>query len=400
MIRSTLINMNKSKICTFLIVIAMIFSPFTKIRVGYIGVTEISSLFFIILCLFSRKMKFKLKLTNYFIFTKFWLIFMLLNFVGLFYNYVILGHLSGTVSGMYFDTMAYILVGFVCFSLELFIYNYNRIEIWNILKKIYIYSSSILLLLFIIKQFTPSILGYSLVYGNYFRPIAINIHHTAIAITPLPFLGFKLLFSSNKIYKKVLILLLIISNFVIIESTGSVKAVLALIFGSIVFVYFLISNSISYKKKRILLFLSIIIIVTVFLLIYSTQIVKYIIYFFQKSDIAGAREALYTYSFNKFLKSPFLGYGPGPHSAIEGMEIVYDAHQSFITVALQGGFLALIAFIALYIKIFKICIIDPYILGSYTSIVIYSIGGDILRKLSLWILLVLFYYYCKQKLEF
>jgi hypothetical protein len=56
-------------------------------------------------------------------------------------------------------------------------------------------------------------------------------------------------------------------------------------------------------------------------------------------------------------------------------------------------------FIGLIFQLFKTYGKDPYIIGSAAGILLYILGGDILRRLPMWIFLILFYYYSKPRAD-
>ncbi|MGE7664896.1 O-antigen ligase family protein [Ureibacillus composti] len=330
-----------------------------------------------------------------FVFTKFWMIFLFFSFIGVAYNYIILNQISGTIPSLIFDTMAYLLILITCFSLEVYILHTKEIDIWILLKKIYLYSSCILLILFIISKFVHTVLGLPLLYYEYFTPFASNPHHTAMFIAPLPFLGLAVLSKEKSINNKLLVLTLIISNFILGTATGSTKLIMGFILGSMVFLIFSIFSSIKNSKSRKLFIMTISMMFLSFLLLLWNPIITFLSAFFVEKDSGGARETIYNYGIDKAFNSFFIGYGPGAHSRIQDRYI--DAHETLLTSFLQAGIFGLLAFLYLVWKIFKQCRNNPYIFGAISSIMVYVLGGDVLRRLPIWIFLILFYYYCSEK---
>jgi len=381
---------------TGLIIIAMFFAPYTQLRVGPIGITELAIIFFILKVIMSRNLKFDLGNRNQFIFTKFWLVFLFFSFLGIAYNYIFLGHISGTTTTMIFDTLSYILVTLACFSIEIIFYNYDDIDLLNVLKRIYLFSSVTLLMLFILSHFTSSLFGMSIRHYHFFRPFANNIHQVSMFIAPLPFVGLKIVHTEKKIKNKLLVLLLVVSNIITANSTGSLKVTLGFIVGFIIFSYFTINNKTGDVQLRMLLIVLLTIIVLSLSSIYFEEILRYSVDFFTAEDIGGGRQILWSNSINKSLDSPIVGYGPGAHAQYLSYAFS-DAHQTLLTVILQGGVFSLLVYVILLIKIIINCRKDPFLIGSVTAILLYALGGDILRRLPIWIFLLLLYYYCLRK---
>jgi O-antigen ligase len=376
-----------------LLVIAMLFSPFTALRIGPIGITEIAVLIFSVIVLLRNKHVIHIGRRNdRFIFTKFWVAFMMLSITGLFYNYVIRGHISGTPGSMMFDSFSYIVVGLTCFALEIELNKKDSMKIWIIIKSIYISTSVVMLTIFIISKYTNSILGFTLNHYGFFRPLASNIHHISMGLSALPFIGLQLLFDEKfKVYK-LFWLLLIVSNLLAASATGSVKVVMGFSIGFVVFLFYLVITHIKSWKLKIasitlLSAISIILIASK----YST-ILHSLFDFFNEEDLSGARNALYSSSLSKIMDSPIVGYGPGPHAELR-FGSYHDAHQTFLTLGLQGGLFSILLYTGLIYRAIKTYAKDPYIIGSFIGIFLYAVGGDILRRLPMWILLMLFYYY-------
>lgn len=382
----------KSNSFEILLIIAMIFSPFTELRIGPIGVTEIATLFLIIIVLFQKSTHIHGRDGNSFIFTKFWIIFLVLSSFGLFYNYVIRGHISGTPTSMLFDLASYVLVGLTCFTLEIILSNLKPKDIWGIIKKIYVSTSLVIFVLLIISRFTNSIAGFSLNYYGFFRPFAKNIHHISMGLAPLPFVGMKLLIEDKRKAYKLIWVISILSNLIAANATGSLKVVMGFIIGLVVYLFFLVYNQITNWKLRyaLVIFISIVIIF-VFSLNYET-IINHAIDFFVEEDLSGARNALYSSSFTKILESPIFGYGPGPHAEFR-LGSYNDAHQTFLTLGLQGGLFTVFLYLRLIYKLIITYAKDQYIVGSFIGIFMYSLGGDIVRRLPMWVFLILFYYF-------
>lgn len=381
---------NKVKFYQKAIFLIMLFAPFTSLRIFRIGITESLSM---LLFLFVFFLGYKIEIRNNktFIFTKFWIMFFLTSGIGVFSNYIIFQNISGTINGLMFDTLSYLMVFLVCISLEMIIYNSKFLNIDYILNTTFFYSSLVLMYLFVISRFVGNIFIFSLLdQAHNFRPIAENIHHVAMFIGPLPFLGMYFLkYKTNK--SSILInYILIISNIIIIFNVGSDKAILGFLLGCATLIVFRILEKIKRNSRLLLCLFMIIIIYTIVALNYEL-IINIVTSLFAESDGEGAREIFYKTSLNHSTNSPIFGFGPGQH--LPGIDGGFDdTHSTFLTVLLQAGIMGIIIFIILLMKILNIFKANIYILASFASIFIYIAGGDILRRMPIWIYLVLFYY--------
>jgi O-antigen ligase len=387
---------SQNRTYAFIISAALFFTPYTALRLSNIGIPEllITVLFFKLLI--EDRLDFNISGNNRFIFTKFWIVFLIISSLGILANYIILNHVSGTLKGLVFDSSAYILIFICCFCLEV-IFNNKLIEFRTkkLIKNVYFSISLSLIILFLLSRVTNSILGFSLLYNVYFSPFAANVHHTAMVVAPLPFLGFLVFSEEKRIFKKIFILILVIFNVIVVLNTGSTKAIMGLVIGAMVFMFFVLLKRIKGSNKKFMF-------ITFFLLVSSTVAIIYwdVIYlslsnYFVENDLSGARASLYNESLVKGFGSILVGYGPGAH--VQVFQGYYsDAHSTIATAFLQAGLLGLVVFIIFLLRVISKCINQPYIIAALTPILVYAVGGDILRRLPMWMFMVLFYYYCQK----
>lgn len=376
-----------------LITVVMVFAPFTQLRVWRIGITEVCSLLIVAQVLLSNDTRVRLKGGPHFVFTKFWVVFILLSSLGLGLNYLVLPYPSGTVSSMLFDLTSYALNMLVCFGIEASIWKYTEVDLWDALRKVFLWTSSILLALFLVSRFRSSIFGFSITHYARFRPLAQNVHHVSMIVAPLSFTGLRALVLEKRIVHRVLLLVLVVSDAIITVSMGALKGVLGLLVGAAASVLIMLYRKVSDRRLRVCLLLLAVAVSLLVFCLYAPQITQLAVDFFQSQDIGGGRQWLYRVSVEKVLRSPVVGYGPGAHvdSAVEP-DANADSHQTFLTVALQGGLFAVAAYIVLHYRIFLFCVQSPGIFGAYVSILVYALGGDIMRRLPMWVFLMLLYY--------
>ena len=108
--------------------------------------------------------------------------------------------------------------------------------------------------------------------------------------------------------------------------------------------------------------------------------------FFIENDGGNARGDIYFSGLLHVLESPIVGYGPGPHIEFNGK--FYDAHNTILTVSLHGGFLALMSFIIFFRKLFIVTLSSYFLIAAVGALSIYALGGDVLRRLPVWVMLI------------
>lgn len=377
-----------------LLVILMVFSPYTELRFfSILGIPEFSLLLIIIYTVVRKSgTTFNFFESRSFIFTKFWIIFLILSLFGLVINQLFIIPPSGTSRSLLFDSATYLFLAVGLFSLEL-LSQKNQYDYSKILHTVFFYTSLLLTGLFIVSRMTPSVFGMNILLYDQFRPFATNIHHISMVVGPLPFIGLFLFkkIPSKKIVKRLFIVTLIISNVIIGLNTGSFKVYLGFITGVIVLVYFLVLNTIKEPRPRFLLIILLTVLILIFVALNLDNIIKLFISTFREEDIGSGREILYSSSIEKVINSPIFGYGPGAH-AVYNVGSFSDAHQTFLTLLLQAGAIAFIVYLLLWIKIMYQLRFNAYLMAASMPIFIYALGGDIVRRLPMWIYLFLFYY--------
>jgi len=330
------------------------------------------------------------------LFSVFWSIFIFFTFIGFINNYIIKNHISGTLETALVDIYAYIFVLFTVITLNSFFKDKSSSFLLSSLKKIYVLSSTLLILLYLYANFvSTSLFGTSLLYYNSFRPFATNIHHISMFIAPLPFIGTKFLIQAKSRIIKLFYLSTAIFLVYIALETNSTKVELALIVGVIVLFISTMVNFIPSKQLKIILFLFFAILSTFSIFIYRDSISNFVVDFFIENDISSVRTYIYRSSIDKILASPIFGYGPGPHSVFISENYYLDAHQTLFTIALQGGAFALLTFIIFTYKLVLKYKNDLIFLSAFSTILVYALGGDIMRRSSVWVLLLLLYYILK-----
>jgi len=369
-----------------ILIFSCIITPFTLLRLGFIGFGEITLL---ILFLYGlRRGYLSLKLGEL-IFSQFWSRFLVISIFGFMFNVLFLSHKTGTFEGMLFDFSAYIMVLISCMLIEGLIKK-ERIHLFYILKNIFIFSGLSFVTLYFVSLYTNVLFGLPLKYHDFFAPLANNLHQTAMIMVPLIFLGLFVFEKEKHKLRKYFYLFIVISLSYVALETGSFKAYIGVVFGWGVYLMLMFFNLFKGKLKNMVIAITAF---TLLLLSLSNwqQIEEKAIVIFQEEDIGEGRSSLYSNALVVGLTSPIVGLGPGPH-IFKGNKF-WDSHETFLTVFIQSGIIGLLLLLVLVFRIFKKMTREPALLAAVLPIFIYLLGGDIMRRLPVWLLLLFIYYY-------
>jgi len=369
-----------------LLVLSLLIMPYTLLRVGAVGAGELIIIILFLSEFIKRKFNFYLK---DFPFTRFWFFFLIISLFGFSFNVLFLDHATGTLEGMVFDFSSYSIILLASYTAESF-FNRKEVQINLVLRAVFLSSSIVLRNLYILSFYFSEIFGLRLRYYNYFAPLVSNLHQIAMFIIPLPFLGLLVLNTEKNVLNRIVFVIIILLLFKMGFETGSYKAYIGLIFGAIV--YFFI-NLISFSRgkfKKPLIFFSISMIIL--LLLINFEFINNLIFItFSENDVSNGRSVIYVKALDVAFASPIIGLGTGAHIFIG--DRFWDSHQTFLTVFLQTGMLGLFFFLNIFNKIFFKLFKTTELLAAFSSILVYMLFGDILRKLPIWLLLILFYHY-------
>jgi O-antigen ligase len=370
-----------------MLAMAVIISPFTLLRFTFFGVAEILILVAFLQQVFKpiRKSEFKK-----FWLTRYWLAYLVVSILGMLCNAVVLDRQTSTWPQIVFDLSAYVFVLITCFTLER-LATHTAFNIDAFIKQIFFGSGMVFSVLFVASFFTPSLFGLPIKYYDYFVPWAENLHQVSMYLVPLPFLGLIVFARCRGLVQRALILVLIPLFAIMAISTGSAKAELSVLVGTFIFVY-------SYLLKRLgrkyFVLVNLACACFALLVASSVDLIQVGRLAFQEEDVGGARDFLYVHGLDLAMQSPFVGRGPGPHVYFDGGYI--DAHETFLTAALQGGALGLAALLILVAAILRRRMYDPALLSAFSTLLLYAAGGDILRRLSAWICMFVIVHYGRQ----
>lgn len=379
-----------NRLFLFLLCFGTTLALFTSLRFSFFGLGELLIIFAFFLVNISEIPRINYK--NY-PFTFFWLIYIFSSLIGAFLNLTFLTTETGTTFGLSIDLFAYIFILVTSFVIETSIIKRN-LNPFRALKYFVLLSSFVLSMLLFISFFSPTFLGLSLMYETNFAPLVDNVHQISMFYIMLPFLCAAILEKEIKNYSKklsflaiVFYLLLIFATILMATSAGATKAFLGFWAAVFTAIFLYLFSKVNNVLKALMIYS---IFVLVALAIYSFDLLQAFLILFNEADVGGGRAFFYTHSFNLIYESPIFGRGPGAH--IWNTQVYSDIHQTFLTVFVQAGIIGFVSFILLLSKFVKDLSTHSLFFASMVPLLIYALGGDILRRLPIWILIILVSY--------
>ena len=380
------INQKVKGISHYLLLISLVLAPFNELRFSFFGISEL-----IILYLFFNSLKdsYSKKKSDKFIFTKFFRIFIIIILTSGTINILFYGGKDVFHNDSFFNLFSYTFTLLTCFIYEKKIFS-NKLNGYKLLKHFYFSLSLLLIFLFIFSFFSSNIFGFPLFYFDRFAPLVNNPHKIALVSSVLPFIGLKIIkVERYNIIKRIIIYSMITTIIFITLKSETTKSLMGIFLGMFVYLTFNFFN----KKKRVFLFFMLLLIIIIYVLFFD--LFGKAINIFNEIDYKEGRSIIYFVGFQKYLESILLGFGPGSHVNFLGVRT--DAHQTILTIALQGGALLVIIFINFFKKIInKLLSLDIVFIALLMPILIYILGGDILRSNYIWALLILIYNFDKN----
>jgi O-antigen ligase len=244
---------------------------------------------------------------------------------------------------------------------------------------------------------TTSIFGMPLRYYHFFSPLVDNVHQAASITCVMGFIMFFLALRAKSVLARLLYLVSAVLFAKMALDSGSTKAFLGVLFGVVVSVVFLVVYRPSGRNRfvfNILALTGFVAAIFAFIIARGDLVANVAIRFFMESDGGGAREALYSVGLAHGMKSFLVGYGPGSHAPYGGG--FSDAHNTTLTVFLQGGLVGVLALVALAARFARELTVSPVLIGAATAIGMYFRGGDILRRLPTWIMMIGVVYFARE----
>jgi hypothetical protein len=370
-----------------LLATGVVFLPFTSLRFGPVGIGELALVAALFLLLVMNRWKLApLQATMPLL--VFWTAYPLWIILGFSYNLFFLGYSSGDIVFAAFDQISYLFVLVLVIVLgDRNLYDGEAPDVF--FERVFFYWAVTFSVLFALSQVTSSIAGFPLLYYTYFSPLVVNVHQAAMITSAMPYVMFFLAFRATSIKWTVIYFAFAALFIPMALDSGSTKAWLATLIGALASVGAFIAHRPTGRGRVRINIISYLLVATALLVIverFWSLIVAVGVEFFREEDGGSAREDLYSYGFSHAMQSPFFGYGPGPHIADGGG--FSDAHNTALTILLQGGLVAAIMFVILLASILGRASMSGALIGTIVAISIYALGGDILRRLPIWIMII------------
>ena len=389
-------TIHRAKRLQAMLVISMVFAPFTALRVGIAGICEASAIFLFV-GLFWWKFKIPAKgRVARFPFTIFWCTFSASTVLGMVYNRLFIDPSSGLLSSALFNLASYIFVSICCFSLEYAIVSINN-KRWSeeALRKIFLILTMVMTVLWIVSRFRPSLFGLRLRYYMYFVPLAKNLHHVSMVMAPMPFIGLWCMSREKSVFRKLILIILSIWVCIMGLQIGSSKILLGQAFGLVILLFSWLFRMWEKRDSAHIIYVSIVTLALFIALLPSIgKLLQSANDLFISMDGGGGREEIYSEAIPKILQSPLFGFGPGGHIYRPWMaprnSIWWDAHQSYLGAYLQGGIIGFLSLVFITLFAMSRMFRDMNMLAAAGTIFIYAAGGDIIRRLPCWLFLILF----------
>lgn len=375
-----------------LVFLILFTSPFTAIRVWKIGITEIATLV-LIMSVILQDFRFEIRRSADFPFSKFWMIALFSMSIGTVIYFVFIGAADGHMVLFIGDYIAYTCAFLLCFVLEVLIQN-NLLDLGVILKRLFFLQSCFFLILFIISQSHSHIGPFVLRHWGFFKPLASNQHHSTISIMVLPFLGAWLFGRTRKVLEKLLIFAL--SGLDVFMGFNMDAGALYVGLSLGLFFLFILKLVHFFKdgRQKVLLMVVLATLAFLFILLFMGSI-RHFLKVFMKEDGGGIRMFVWESNLDQVKLSPLFGLGPGGHTSPEIYGKPFDAHNTFLTILVQGGAVTLASFLILLKNLFLKMKKNPAFLAALATILSYFFSSDILRRMFVWTILIVIYYYVK-----
>lgn len=370
-----------------ILLVAFAFIPFTSLRLSFFGVGEllISVSFFLFILVTGARFRISKIIFPYFMF---WVPFLLLMFLGVANNVIFLNSSSGRQFSGFFDYFSYIFI-----VLTILMLSDERLYSGSSAPKffgdVFLIWGVLYSLLYILSLFFASIFGFNLRYYDFFSPLVDNVHQAASMTCALTFVMFFFMAkSTGLLWRSVYLMLGLLFLRMALES-GSTKAFMGIVFGSGIALFFLIFYRESARGRIYFNAMSCIFVLMsllIFSALYFEELAKVAVAFFVENDQSHAREALYLNGVRHGMESFFVGYGPGSHAPYgSGFN---DAHNTVLTVFLQGGIIPVFLLVICFLRMFLAVKGTLFLVSALAAISMYFLGGDILRRLPIWVILI------------
>lgn len=394
-------TITKKTISDCLFITGSIVAAMTYLRVPGtpVGVGEVILFCWMVLSLFWCKPVCKeQRINNYKFFSvRFWLILSVSFAIGTIVNVLFFQYKNSIrdIAALFFE---FLLVYVLCTR-----YAPERIQ--NVVNLISIFAViwfGILLLIATLKLPFPLQLIYG---GRRFCGGADNPNTLATLLICIPFVAIwnlrNTIFNINKVSSKKVIafvfwIIILILSFKESYATDSDATKLSYILSIFAFVFFLMTSKMRDSVALFFIIAIFAIFIVVFFLLFDFAMPKAIDYF-ASYDHDSSRQTLWSNAFFKISESGGLGYGPGSFLDLATIINHWEAHNTILDFAMQGGLLLAATLIAVYIYgMFKLRY-APILAAGLFVLAVSSLAGYKARKPWFWIFMIYFFSFIHVK---
>ena len=332
------------------------------------------------------------RIYNYRLFSvRFWLILSALFAVGTVVNIFFFQYTNSirNIASLFFE---FLLVYVLCTR-----YTPERIQkVVNMIAIFAVIWFGVLLLIATLKLPFPLKLMYG---GRRFCGGADNPNTLATLLICIPFvaiwnlwkivLGLKRI-SSKKIVGFVFWIIILILSFKESYATESDATKLSYILSIFAFVLFLLTSKMRDSVALFFIIAIFAIFIVVFFLLFDFAMPKALEYF-ASYDHDSSRQTLWSNAFYKISESGGLGYGPGAFLDSGTVLNHWEAHNTVLDFAMQGGVLLAVVLVAIYVYgMFKLRY-APILATGFFVLAVSSLAGYKARKPWFWIFMIYFF---------
>lgn len=373
-----------------LLIIGVITSPMTSLRVWKVGIAELS--IFIWSIRMIVKGKFKIKVDQYILF---FLLFDMCLFLG-FANRRFKGIYTGSPID---ESMTFIYFTIFIIALSQFLQKTTKDKILKIYEKIFTWGFIIYFGLYLFSiTISKSIFGYPLWYGDRLSILANNPHQFVFFVGPAILLGL-LLVGVKYTHSKVKILLTYVAavGFFYMGIQSKSSTFFATIF--VIIIYILLFKPIAKEKGKqrgLIIGMKISLLLIVIIIGYNV-VFDYFIKFVESDPNGIGRLILWKKGIKKAIENPVFGLGPGAHLYDPYLNIFMEAHNTYIDIVLRAGIVGLILYLAILYKSIKGTKINVYATSIIFFFCLYGMAGYSIRRITLWFFVMSISYYCCKR---
>jgi O-antigen ligase len=361
----------------YLLVIGLILSPMTGLRIWKLGPSELLCTLW---CLRYLRYLFKDRMGHYLV--SFWLFFYLTITAGMLWCLLFYPSESSGLDGVI--TWLFMLI------LSLGVYaglkQHSLKGIFQLLETICLGAAAwYIFLLIFSKTVSPTFLGAPLWYGGgkRFSGGGTNPHQMAILALGLVFASAYFL-ARVKLTgtKKLMHLACIVIEVYILILTRSTTALMALAAAGVlgmVLLFVQYSNAIR-NRQTTAVFLAVL---AVLALSFSFEKLYNTFMEWVSNDPNGlGRFELFSYIWDPLRKNFLFGLGDGTHSNND----ISEFHNSYLEIIGMGGLIGVVIFVIFTIRLIKGLKKDPFLLMIPAALYVYGLAGFGLRRLPYWVL--------------